>query len=167
MVAAHEPHSPGEPASGSAAERRTRRPSPAARRFGYVVAIAVNLVMLGLIVVWPGWQAVPFLTEATTEVLPAVEAQLWTSIAVNVVWILADPRWLRALGETVTSAVGLAAAVRILTVFPFAFEDGTSWATLARFVLWIAVVGSAIGVLVNAGRVIRALVTGPVESPGA
>ena len=45
------------------------RPAVAGRRAGYAVAIAVNLVLLYLVNVAPGWQAVPFLTESTTEVL--------------------------------------------------------------------------------------------------
>lgn len=135
------------------------RPSPAARRFGYLVAVAVNLALIALIHGDPGWRAVPFLTQDTTVVLPWVTAQLLVSVAVNLVWVVCDPRWLRALGDVVTAAMGLAATQRVLTVFPFMVDDAAfPWATLIRVVLWVGVVGSAIGVLVNLARFVRAVV---------
>lgn len=132
------------------------RPPPAARRFGYLVAIGVNVVLLLLVHGDPGWRALPFLTEQTTLVLPWVTAQLGTAIAVNLVWLLADPRWLRALGEVLTAATGLVATLRVLEVFPFDL-DGSGWVTVVRVVLWVGVVGSAIGVVANLVRFVRAL----------
>lgn len=157
------------PVPGLADARRrppATRPSPAARRFGYLVAIGVQVVLILLITGDPGWRALPFLTEETTEVLPWVLAQLVASIAVNAVWLIADPPWLRALGEVLTSVMGLAAAVQVLAVFPFAFDAGSTWPTLVRVVLWVGVVGSALGVLVNLGRFVRTLLAGP-PAPGA
>jgi hypothetical protein len=43
----------------------TRRPSVATRRVGYVVAAVGEATLLYLVNVWPGWQAVPFLTADT------------------------------------------------------------------------------------------------------
>ena len=137
--------------------RSSTRPSRGARRFGYLVAAAINLTVFALIHVSPGWQAVPFLADSTRDVLPWVDLQLLTSVAVNLVWVVADPRWLRALGEVVTSVIGLVAVARILQVFPFEFAEGSRWPGLVTVVLWLAVVGSAIGVLINVGRLVRAL----------
>jgi hypothetical protein len=139
------------------ARRGRERPPRGARRFGYVVAAAVNVVLLVLIHVRPGWQAVRFLTEQTVDVLPWVTAQLVASVGVNAVWFVADPRWLRALGELGTSVVGLVATARVLQVFPFAFDAGSVWPDVVRVVLWVAVVGSAIGVLANVVRFVRAV----------
>lgn len=38
-----------------------QRPAVAARRFGYVVAVLVNLALLYAVNAWPGWDALPFL----------------------------------------------------------------------------------------------------------
>lgn len=155
--------SPAEPtkAAEPAKARRPRakpRPSAAARRFGYVVAAAVNVAFWVVIHVWPGWQEAPFLTSATEDVLPWVDAQIAASIVVNAVWLLVDPRWLRALGEMITAAVGVAAVARILTVFPFSFDDdGVPWEQWVRFALVVALVGTAIGVLANLVAFVRAL----------
>lgn len=154
-------HTPGPAVAGGRAGSRSPagRPSPRARRLGYLVSIAVNVALIALVHGEPGWRAVPFLTAETALVLPWVTAQLLTSIAVNLVWVVVDPRWLRALGEAATAAMGLAAALRVLTAFPFAFDDGgLPWATLVRVVLWVGVVGSALGVLVNLVRFVRAVV---------
>lgn len=138
------------------------RPSPAARRFGYLVAAGINLALLFLIHVRPGWRVLPFLTEATTEVLPLVNLQLCTAVAINLIWIAVDPRWLRALGELATAVVGLAATARVLEVFPFAFDPaGVPWESLVRVLLWVGIVGSVIAVLVNVARLIRAMAAGP------
>ena len=46
--------------------RRKPRPSPGSRRFGYPVAVAVNLVILMLVNVRHTWRAWGFLTEDAT-----------------------------------------------------------------------------------------------------
>lgn len=138
-------------------ERRTR-PSAASRRVGYVVSAAVNAVLLYLVNVRPGWEAVPFLTPATVLVLPLVNASMVVSLAANLVYALYDPAWLKALGDLATTAVGLAALVKIWQVFPLAFTDTTlPWETVARVLLAVGIVGSAIGILVAAVALIRGL----------
>ncbi|HEY5881484.1 MAG TPA: hypothetical protein VIU11_21420, partial [Nakamurella sp.] len=91
------------------------------RRGGYVGAIVVNAIMLYLINVWPGWAVLPFLTDDLRVVLPWINASILTSIVVNVGYLVADPRWVRALGSIVTGVVGLVATVRMWQVFPFDF----------------------------------------------
>ncbi|MDO8107980.1 hypothetical protein Q6348_12315 [Isoptericola sp. b441] len=159
------PQPSDRPAGAPASRRRRRpaaRPSRGARRAGYLVAVALDLVLLGLIFRWPGWESLAFLTQDTTVVLPWVAAQIWTGVAVNLVWVAADPRWLRALGDLATSALGLVAALRVLDVFPFAFDEGGfPWATAVRVVLWVGIVGSGIGVLVNLVRLVTDLARQP------
>ena len=52
------------------------RVSTGTRRTGYVIAVLVNLALLVGINVWPGWDAVPFLTGETELVLPIVNASI-------------------------------------------------------------------------------------------
>jgi hypothetical protein len=124
----------------SVGRRRASRP---ARIAGYVVAVLVNLAMWLLVYVWPGWEVVPFLSDEVPRVLGLFSLSVFANLAY-------DPRWFRAAGEVVISVIGLALAWRVLVVFPFDFTGlGYDLTTLARVVVVLGVIGSAIGVLVN------------------
>ena len=123
-------------------DARTRTTSP---QVGYAVAVAVDAVMLLLVNRSPGWEAVPFLTDRTAEVIPLVNASLVVGIVVNVLYLVGDPVWLRAAGDVVTTGVGLAALVRIWQVWPVDLTSG--WEVLARVLVGLGVVGSMIGIL--------------------
>jgi peptidoglycan biosynthesis protein MviN/MurJ (putative lipid II flippase) len=135
---------------------QTKRPSTASRRAGYVIAVAINAVLLWLIHVWPGWDAVPFLTADFDTVLWLVDVSILVTIALNLLYLVRDPRRLTAAGAVVTTAIGLAAAVRMLQVFPFDFGDSEFWPVVVRVGLWLAVVGAAIGIIVNLVALVRA-----------
>ncbi|GAA3343007.1 hypothetical protein GCM10020358_40070 [Amorphoplanes nipponensis] len=124
------------------------RPSRAARAFGYTIAAVVNSVLLYLINVRPGWRAVPFLTEDTSQVLALVNLSLAAGIAADLLYVLHDaPRW-KALGDLITTGISIAVLARLWTVFPFAF-DAEQWTLVARTVLVVAMAGSAIAMLVD------------------
>jgi hypothetical protein len=57
----------------------------------------------------------------------------------------------------VTTAIGLVGAVRTLQVFPFDFGGSDFWPLVFRILLWVAIVGSAIAIVVNAVTLVRAL----------
>jgi hypothetical protein len=140
--------------------RPQRRPKPAVRRFGYTIAMAVNAVLLYLVNVSPGWDAAPFLAHDTTQVIGWVNASIGAGIIANALYLAMDQRWFRALGEIVVTAIGLVALVRLWQVFPFAFDDeGVPWHLIARWVLGIGIVGSAIGIITNLVAFVHALVT--------
>ena len=121
------------------------RPAPGVRRFGYVVAATANALVLYLVNDRPGWDAVPFLTDDTTLVLGAVNASIAAGLVANLLYLLADPPRLRALGDAVTTAVGLYAMVRVWQVFPFDVTDG--WTTLLRVLLVVGIAGSGIALV--------------------
>jgi hypothetical protein len=136
--------------------RGKRRPGTGARRFGYLVAVAVNAVVLYLATVRPGWEAVPVLTADTEQVMGWVVASIVVSIVANLVYLAVDTGRLRALGDLVTTGVGLGAIVRVWQVFPFDFGDASfDWALLARVLLVVAMVGSAIALVVALVRLVR------------
>ncbi|HSO65804.1 MAG TPA: hypothetical protein VLQ78_11965 [Ornithinibacter sp.] len=154
--------------SSTPSRHERHRPGPGQRRFGYLVAIAVNALMLYLVNRWPGWDAVPFLTEETPEVLGLVNASIVAGIVVNAGYLVRDPDWLRALGDVATTAVGLAALVAIWRVWPLDLTTG--WDLLARWMIGIGVVGSLIGIVaavVRFGRALSASPSGPAGSPPA
>jgi len=138
--------------------RRIDSRSPkAGRRVGYAIAVAVNLLMLYLINVRPGWAAVPFLTDDTVEVLYLVNLSLIVSASVNVLYLGYDTRWFVALGGLATTGVGVVVLARIWQVFPFAFSPGTDWAVVVRVLLVLAIVGSVIALIVQSVQLVAGL----------
>ena len=137
------------------------RPGPVSRRFGYVMGALVNALLLYLINRNPGWDAVPFLTSDTTQVLGLVNASIAVSLAANVVYLVADPTWLKALGDLVTTAVGVFAMVRIWQVWPVDLPDGSFWAVIARALVAVGIVGGCIGIVASVVRFGRALAAPP------
>jgi hypothetical protein len=137
----------------------TRSSSAAGRRAGYVVAVIVNAALLVVINVNPGWQNLSFVTDAADDVVGWVNLALAVGLVANLVYLVLDAQRVRAFGEVVVGVVGLIAAARLLQVFPFDFSGSDfPWTLLVRVVLWVAVLGSAVSVLVNVLRLFR----GPV-----
>lgn len=135
------------------AKVRRIRPSSGSRRLGYAVAIAVNGLLLQLINVRPGWEALPFLTSGMTQVLPFVNASLVGAVVANAIWVVYDPAWLRAFGDAVTTGLGIAAMIRLWQVFPFQFTDSSvPWEMVTRWLIGFGLVGALIGLLVALGR---------------
>jgi hypothetical protein len=128
------------------------RSTPAARRLGYLIAVVVNGVLLYLINRDPGWQAVPFLTDATTEVLGLVNASIVVSLVANLVYVAWDPVWLKALGDLVTISVSVVALVRIWQVWPIDFPAGSPWEVLARVAVGVGIAGGLVGIVASIGR---------------
>lgn len=133
-------------------------PTASGQRFGYTVGALVNVAMLYAVNVWPGWDAVPFLTGDTRQVIGWVNASILAGIVANIGYILWDPRWLKAIGDVATGAVGLIAMVRMWQVFPFDFgSSGFDWALLARVALIVGIVGTTIAVVAALARFVRAV----------
>lgn len=130
--------------------------SPVARRVGYTATAIVNVVLLVLLHVAPGWQQISFLTADTADVVGLVTLSLAIGLVVNLSWLLADPAWWRSAGELITSAVGLVALLQLLDVFPFDFTGWSfdpSW--LVRVALILGVFGAAVSILVQAVTLVR------------
>jgi hypothetical protein len=130
-----------------AATDRARRPSTGARRAGYGLAILFSTALLIILNGSPGWQAIPFLTSDTTQVLWLVNLSLAAGIAANLVCLAHDPPWLKSLGDLATTGIALAAAIRIWQVFPFDLSSG--WSTAVRALLMVVIAGSCIALLVQ------------------
>jgi hypothetical protein len=135
------------------------RPGPGQRSLGYLVAIAVNVGLLYLINRTPGWDAVNFLTDQTPLVLGLVNASIGASVVMNLIYLVSDPEWLRALGDVVTTGIGLVALLAIWRVWPI--DLAAPWDVLARWVIGVGVAGSVIGIFVAIVRFVRALSGSP------
>ena len=139
-------------------------PGPASRRFGYVVGAAVNALLLYLINRNPGWEAVPFLTGDTIQVLDLVNASIAVGLVANLVYVVWDPTWLRSLGELATTSIGVLAMVRFWRVWPVDLPDPSAWAVSARIAVAAGIVGGLIGILAATVRFVGAVASSPEDS---
>ncbi len=129
---------------------RAARPSPASRRFGYLLGAGINAVLIWVVNVAPGWWWVPFLTEEFGRVVWLITLSLLVGVAVNLGQMAFDPPWARRLGDTVTAAFGVIIFWRLWSIFPFELSPGWSgWTTPLRVVLLLATIGIAIGLLAS------------------
>jgi hypothetical protein len=136
--------------------KRTRRPPRAARRAGYLVGMAANLVLLWLVTVRPGWRIVPILTEAFVDVLGLVIISLLVGAAVNLLYLAADPPWLKHLGEAVTAAIGCVILARMWTIFPIDLgERWGGWEPTLRVLIGLFCLGAGIAVVANLAQLAR------------
>ena len=126
---------------------RVRRPI-VSRRFGYAIGAVVNAALLYLVNGHPGWEALPFLTADTIQVLTLINLSIGAGIVINLARIAHDPQWFVAFGDVVSTGVGATALLRIWRVFPFQFATSTvDWALIVRVALILALVASAIGIV--------------------
>jgi hypothetical protein len=137
------------------------RPSAATRRFGYVVAIGVNVVLLYVVNNLLEWEWPSFLTADFDRVLPLLNVSIVASMIVNVVYLAYDERWLKTIGEIVTSAISLAVVARMLAVFPLDFTPyDFDWETLTRVCLVFMIVAISIGIVAGTVKLIGDTVRG-------
>lgn len=140
----------------------TRTQSPRARRWGYGIAALINLIVAWAVNIWPGWDAVPFLTSGMAQVLPLVNLSLLVGFLTNLAYLVADPPWFKALGNILTAGISIAVLVRTLRVFPFDVGDSAStWDPIMRGILIFLIVASTLGLAVQVVQFVRLLIRGP------
>lgn len=133
------------------------------RRGRNVAVVLFTVFVYWAVNVWPGWQAVPFLDQSMQDVLGFVNASLIVSGVVSVVNIVANRSAVSAVGEIVTSVVGLVVATRIWVVFPFDFGGSVfNWGMGARILLILAYAGYVISIMVQIAALVR-LAGGPAS----
>lgn len=147
---------PGRP-SGTRAPAVPHRTTPgsAGRRAGHVLGALINLALLLAVLVWPGWEVLPFLTAEFDQVVGVLTVSLTVSALAEVVYVLADRRRVKAAGDLVTLAVSLLVTIRLLTLFPFDFGSASGWATAVRVLLVLAVVGTVVGMVAALVNLLR------------
>lgn len=133
-----------------------RRPSRGARQFGYLLAVAINLAVLWLVNVAPGWRSLAFLNDDFATVLGLLNLSLVVGVAVNFIYAVTDGSWIKRLGDAASAAFSLMVLLRLVLVFPFVFRQPWAWAEPAsRVLLWLAMVGTAIAIVVNLVTLLR------------
>ncbi|MGD2042126.1 MAG: hypothetical protein PVJ28_00635 [Acidimicrobiia bacterium] len=118
------------------------------RRFGYSIAIGINVVLLIIVQNILDWGWLAFLTEDFTEVVPWISFSLAVSIVANVVYLFNDGRVIKSVGQIGINLISLIVTYQMFTVFPFDFSAYSfDWALVTRIVLILAMVGTGIGAL--------------------
>ncbi|WES64047.1 hypothetical protein P0L94_16450 [Microbacter sp. GSS18] len=132
-----------------------RRTPPAVRRVGYVIAVVVNLVLLWLVLVWPGWDAIPYVTVEAAAVIPLVVASLILGAVVNTLNAVLDSRALHAVGDIATSILSFVVVWRVWDVFPFAFPAESGAESGVRILLGVLMGLIVLGIVGNVAVLIR------------
>ena len=133
---------------------RPERASRAARSFGYLLGAGLQVALIWLVNVEPGWRVVPFLTEDASQVIWLFNVSLVIGLVINVIWLAYDPPRVLRLGDAVSAAAALAVTARLLDVFPFEFASDV-WETTVRVVLIVSILGTGIAVVVNLVQALR------------
>lgn len=129
------------------------RRSRALRRFGYVIAIAVNLVLLVIVNNMLEWDLFAFLTDDFSRLTGLISFSFVATILANVGFIITDRAQIKAPTQAALNLIGVVVSVRMLQVFPFDFSTYEfDWAVVVRGVLIIAIAGSAVGAIVELTR---------------
>lgn len=141
------------------------RPSiTAGARAGYLVGAVVDVVLLVLVNVSPGWRAVPFLTDDAIDVVVWVDVGLALGVVVNTLCAVFPRRRLVLLGDVLTTTATLAALTSMSAVWPFRFDDAEiPWTTITRTTLPIVFVAVSIALVVQLVKLLHALVAPDVD----
>ncbi|HEX6301318.1 MAG TPA: hypothetical protein VF148_12695 [Acidimicrobiia bacterium] len=123
----------------------------AGRRFGYGVAIAINVAMLIVVQYILDWGRLAFLTDEFADVVPWISLGLVATIVANLVYQFNDTRIVKSTGQILTNLISIFVTYQVYLVFPFDFSGSTfNWEVIFRILLVLAMVGAGIGVLVEA-----------------
>lgn len=130
--------------------------SRAWKRFGYGVAIAVNIALMFVVnnlLEW-GWPA--FLTDDFEQLLPLINLSLAASIVANVIYLWFDPAWFKSVVQIVLGGISMVVAIRTFQVFPFEFSGyEVNWEAITRVILVLVMIGIGIGMVVELGKLVR------------
>jgi hypothetical protein len=122
-------------------------------RFGYGLAIAINVSLLIVLQNIYDWGWLPFLTARFADVVPYISLGLLAAIMANIVYLFADTHIIKSAGQLLVNLIGVFVTYQLFLVFPFNFEGSTfNWDFVVRALLILAMVGAGIGAITEAMR---------------
>jgi hypothetical protein len=135
---------------------KTTRFSTENRRFGYAVAVGVNVVLVLVINNIQEWGVAPLLTAEFGELLWLINLSLGVSIAVNLVYMAYDDVWFKAATQIIVNGIWVVVAVVAFQIYPFDFSVyAFNWDLLASFMIGVAIIGSVNGVITETVKLLR------------
>jgi len=128
---------------------------------GYIASAVFNAVFLWVMNQLPLWKPF-FLLDSYADVLWAINMSLTVQLVLNLVLIFFHPLFFHYLIQTVFNLVSIVALVWIIRVFPVDFSSRPGeWLNLVfRIVLYVALLGTAIGGITNLVHFFRSLFQG-------
>ncbi len=127
-------------------------------RSRFVLAAGIDLALLFLIFVWPGWELLSFFNDRTSDVLGLVALWLVVDLVANLTAAASDTDWLRSAAEFAAAMLTVITLGWILAIFPFDFTGlAVDWTTAIRVLLIVGMVGAAIGAVAHGIRLRRYL----------
>lgn len=122
-----------------------------------LVVVANNLLALG-------W--LPWLTPEFENVLPVINLALAVNIVLNLLYLAYDEPPFKAATQIIVNLIAIGVLVRTLQVYPFNFSAydfpidisalDLTWDLLARLVIGLAILGTAIAVITDTVKLSRA-----------
>jgi hypothetical protein len=138
------------------AHKEKHESSPAIRKFGYVMAIFVNIILFYVFNNLLNWH-ISFLTDAFTACVWILNISILSTMAANIFFIAFDEKWFRHLLHLILNIIGLIFTISLYTIFPFSFSQDT--AHIVKILLIIMIFFSVISVLVETIKFVRHITT--------
>ena len=145
------------------------RVSIGARRFGYAVAVGINVLLVVVVNNILGWGWLPWLTPEFEMLLQVINLALGVNIVLNFLYMAYDEPPFKAATQIMVNVIAIVVLVRTLQVYPFDFSAydfpidisaiDLSWDLVARLVIGLAILGTAVAVVTETVKLSRALDT--------
>lgn len=126
-----------------------------ARSFGYIISIAVNIVLIYVFNNLLNWQ-IDFLKESFVAPLWIFNLSFAATILANIFFLIYDGKWFRSLCQVVLNVISAATIYTLYLVFPFSVSDEA--AKNIRFVLIVLLVCTGIAIVVESVKFVYYLV---------
>lgn len=125
------------------------------KQVGYIVSIIILVILLYIFEHLYEW-GVPFLTEEYNDLLWYIRLSFYASIAMNVVFLMYDPKWLKHLLQAAANVFGALSVIMFYVIFPFDFHaDQVS--KIVRIILLVIMIIMLLSIVIELIKAIRAL----------
>jgi hypothetical protein len=126
------------------------RRSRDSRQVDYVVAVALDALLLFVLNVWPTWASLPFVTVDAIQAVTILNIATVVNIDLNGLCLAVDFGWLKPLTEFINAVFSLMFAMEVRRSFPFNLPAGSvDWELIARLAILVTIIGSVIGIIVQ------------------
>jgi len=126
------------------------------RRFGYAVAIGIQILLLVVVNNILGWGWLDWLTPEFEELLPIFNFSLVVNIVINIVYMFHDPPRFKSAMQILVNLIAIAVIARMLQIFPFDFSAFSfNWDLMVRAALGLAIFGTAIAVATDVVKLFK------------
>lgn len=151
----------------TANNEETSRASTGTRRFGYAIAAGINVLLVVVVNNLLSWEWLPWLTPEFEKLLPVINLALVVNIVLAFLYMAYDEPPFKAATQIVVNLIAIVVLLRTLQIFPFDFSAydfpidisafDLTWDLVARFVIGLAILGTAIAVVTETVKLSRAL----------